>query len=350
MAVKETKAKVFYDEVMEDQPLQEPLNYKYILQTPTSLSDINKGEGSKLDSAVQGEDLGAMAFENLVEKAKLGDTLIEGGYIKTELLDVNDIFAQNITATGTITGGTLVGPKIKTATTGTRVEMRTALYPGLSDASIVFYHGSKLVGGISAQDPDNAGVLTIGGGGSVYFDLGFNASNNAIEVRSHGAGGNYGTWFSVDSGGNITVKGTLTIDSTFGSISLGGVTRTTWPSAGASSLSELSINTAKNWLGYGISGLGNLNPYYDYWYDLGSSSYNWDRLYISGGIYYGSSQYIEFNSKGVDLWRPLGLRQYSSPPGSASNYKGFMYWDNGEQDIVFSDGSRWHKVTADPIP
>lgn len=35
--------------------------------------------------------LGALAFENLIEAAKLGTTIIQGGYIKTTLLDVNAI-------------------------------------------------------------------------------------------------------------------------------------------------------------------------------------------------------------------------------------------------------------------
>jgi hypothetical protein len=44
--------------------------------------------------------LGRLAWENKVEAAQLGTTLIKGGYIKTELLDVNTIFAKQATIGG----------------------------------------------------------------------------------------------------------------------------------------------------------------------------------------------------------------------------------------------------------
>lgn len=52
--------------------------------------------------------LGSLAYDNLVEESKLGETVIQGGYIKTTLLNVNEIFAQNITASGQITASNLV--------------------------------------------------------------------------------------------------------------------------------------------------------------------------------------------------------------------------------------------------
>lgn len=58
------------------------------------------------NAKVDAGDLGNMAFEDLVEASKLGTTIVEGGYLKTILID-----AQYITA------GTLVGRTIK-ATNG----------------------------------------------------------------------------------------------------------------------------------------------------------------------------------------------------------------------------------------
>jgi len=43
---------------------------------------------------------------------------------------------------------------------------------------------------------------------------------------------------------------------------------------------------------------------------------------------------------------PLGLAMLSSPPGPASSYAGYMYYDTTVSDIVFSNGSNWYKVTA----
>lgn len=43
-------------------------------------------------------DAGAMAYEDMVEKAKLGSTIISGGYIKTELLTADNIVTGILTA------------------------------------------------------------------------------------------------------------------------------------------------------------------------------------------------------------------------------------------------------------
>ncbi|MFA5396234.1 MAG: LamG-like jellyroll fold domain-containing protein [Methanogenium sp.] len=85
--------------------------YTNISDKPTSLSGINSAEGSKLTGIEAGATVGAnwlsnlsnipsfgdMALEDLVESSKLGTTIIDGGYIKTSLLDVD-----NIIATGSI--------------------------------------------------------------------------------------------------------------------------------------------------------------------------------------------------------------------------------------------------------
>lgn len=66
-------------------------------------------------SALQGS-LKDLAFQDKLEFAKLGATVVDGGYLKTELLNVNEIFAKNVTASGTIvatnltvTGQSMIG-------------------------------------------------------------------------------------------------------------------------------------------------------------------------------------------------------------------------------------------------
>lgn len=57
------------------------------------------------------EGLGGLAYNDLVELAKLGDTIIEGGYIKTTLLNVVALFAQQIVAENLkVTGNSSIGP------------------------------------------------------------------------------------------------------------------------------------------------------------------------------------------------------------------------------------------------
>lgn len=57
-------------------------------------------------SALQGS-LGSLAYDNAVTLAKLDSTIVIGGYIKTTLINANEVFAQNIYATGTITATNL---------------------------------------------------------------------------------------------------------------------------------------------------------------------------------------------------------------------------------------------------
>lgn len=55
-------------------------------------------------------NLGELAYADLVEIAKLGTTIIQGGYIKTDLIDVDQIFAEDITATNLkVTGNSKIG-------------------------------------------------------------------------------------------------------------------------------------------------------------------------------------------------------------------------------------------------
>jgi len=71
-------------------------------------------------------DAGAMAYEDLVEKAKLGTTIVEGGYIKTDLLTADNIVT-----------GTLTGRVVQTAVSGQRVVVDS------SDNTIKFYDSSE---------------------------------------------------------------------------------------------------------------------------------------------------------------------------------------------------------------
>lgn len=88
---------------------------------------------AKVDSG----DLGNMAFEDLVELSKLGTTVVDGGYLKTILID-----AQYIQA------GTLVGRTVKAKGSGSGVDV----WLSSSSGSLDFYRGSTLVAYLAAND------------------------------------------------------------------------------------------------------------------------------------------------------------------------------------------------------
>lgn len=297
--------KVYYNPEMEDQPIQEPTSYGLVLGTPQSLEDINRAEGSRLNSAVVSDDLGAMAFEDLVEAAKLGETIIDGGYLKTSLVDVEDIFSKNITATGTITGA-----KIRTSSSGRRVELETA-----GDyANHITVYGSDGMLGLNIYDDAVFGGWS---NSSINFD-----SNYGLRIGFLTPSSNQGwVWFSRNANGNSgaaapEIGGVPSLKINATSINLGGTTRTSWPSDGISSLSELSINTTKNWGSYGISGLGTITPSSNISYDLGSASRYWDIAYI---------RMLEFCSytSGNPSYYTYGDMWHTHISGGAQNFRGY---------------------------
>jgi len=150
-----------------------------------------------------------------------------------------------------------------------------------------------------ANDPTTLRIslLSLIGGASV--DLPFDANILPYATASYDLGASGKVW------ANLYVN----------SITLNGTTRTSWPTSGITSLSELSINTAKSWGGYGITGLGSLTATSNNSYDLGSSSYYWRTAYLTK---------IEFLSLSTDpSSRTYGqMWHHYEGGGGAKNFRG----------------------------
>lgn len=305
MAEKETKAKVFYDEVMEDQPLQEPLNYKYILQTPTSLSDINRGEGSKLDSAVQADDLGDLAWLDAINDVInsrintqtaeiLSDwTFGSSGSIKIATSSSSGIwisptgiltkkngdttFALTLDGSATykgeiaasqITAGTLTGFTIQTASSGKRIRLHHDTYQGYG--VIDFYDSSGLVGRITPAP---------------------SAKGTGMQFRAE-AYGWYPTLTLAD--GSSSAEASITI-SGYG---LGAAPSYNWSNQDFYLLDNSSIYFGGSGRIYkdaygsvGIQGSGDIIPIENSYFDLGGPS---DRYY---GIYLATNPSVSSSRK-----------------------------------------------------
>ena len=89
--------------------LQDTINGKASSDSVRELStkvDSKYGK-SDVDSAINAYNatLGGLAHKDAVEKAMLGNTLISGAYIKTELIDVDNLYVKHLNgATGDFTG------------------------------------------------------------------------------------------------------------------------------------------------------------------------------------------------------------------------------------------------------
>lgn len=166
------------------------------------------------NAKVDAGDLGNMAFEDLVEASKLGTTIVEGGYLKTILID-----AQYITA------GTIVGRTLK-ANGGTGLDVWVS-----NSGQILFKNGSSTKGYIAASgdlisiygdeylqlkynDGGGSGSLTIYDDSSLvaYFDDSHDFHVTDGDIDCSGNIRPLGTYKSSDgsSGGNYSSYGFIT--------------------------------------------------------------------------------------------------------------------------------------------
>lgn len=128
---------------------------------------------SDIDKSISNLNLGDLAFLSTVEKAKLGTTIIEGGYIKSELLHVTEIYATK----GTV-GGFTIGETSLTNTSAGSVS---------SGANIIITNESKdryacLYGG----DQPYAAEFRNDNGSAVLIEAFGDSSNVGLEINGNG--------------------------------------------------------------------------------------------------------------------------------------------------------------------
>lgn len=122
-----------------------------------------KGDvGETLNSAKDYTDglkqsLGELAYQSAVEKASLGSTLIDGGYLKTELIDVDNLYVKNIRGgtgdfTGTVkaTSGTIGGFNISEDRIGTDRSSTSVTGMSLYDDMILFNGKESSIGNLGS--------------------------------------------------------------------------------------------------------------------------------------------------------------------------------------------------------
>lgn len=266
-----------------------------------------KATSATLTGFLAESDVGDMAYEDLVEESKLGSTIIQGGYIKSDLITADNI------VTGTLTGRT-----VRTSSGDERVEMNAGNnrlevrqeISGTSRLRVVLSQDA-----ISFNRPDETFSGAIYGVGSQQLAVSLGGS----EAFYYTTGDFYPAGASKDLGGNTSWRNLYLS----GDISFGGDVR------------------------------NDVIPSYDDSYDLGSSSRIWNNLYCDNvnaqDIYNTAGTWLLDlePSEGVQ-WRnrPMGLYKRSSTPGSASSYEGYIYYDTSKENLVFSDGSGWFEVQA----
>lgn len=71
----------------------------------TSIANIDVSGDINANNDVFAQKLGYASYAAMVNAAASGQTVINGGYINTDLIQVNNLMSKNISFTGKITGG-----------------------------------------------------------------------------------------------------------------------------------------------------------------------------------------------------------------------------------------------------
>lgn len=222
----------------------------------------------------------------------------------------------------TVIGGTITGGIVQTSVSGDRIIMNG------STNKIEFKNGDTLYAQMSPYAaPQGYGfeITTSGEFSSSSSILMYEGiSSNAISLYATNINLNGATYLNgtTVNNGNIAPATTNTYslgtssyrfsDVHTNAITLNGVQRTSWPTAFSGNLSDLSINTAKNWGGYNITNLGSLIPGSGTT-TLGNSSYYWSSMHINEiyGAYGTNPIYmknnINMNSKDIQYINDLDV-------------------------------------------
>jgi hypothetical protein len=201
-----------------------------------------------------------------------GVTTIIGNTVTTGYVN-----ALGITVLGTVTAGTLIGLTIKTSTTGERIEIDSDAIASYDSSNVLrmYLQGDSL----SFLNSSAVAVASIIAATS-SVSLAALKTDSSVRLMADGDGravlGVDSTeYFYADGDNNINVTTKYIAPSTDGNLDLGtsarawgniytdsmtlnGTTRTSWPSAGTTTLSGLTIDTNKDWSGYDITNIDDI--------------------------------------------------------------------------------------------
>ena len=168
---------------------------KINLEGAVTITALHSDLQTVINSKIDRDGLGKLAFEDAVEYAKLGTTIVVGGYLNTELIKVRRIDADS----GFIGGFTIEGGRLVWTRSG---------YFGGTSRSLKLGSGTSKEGVVNvtfnAETDGRFGVAAIGsnfGGACIYASRNLNASDRSYPQ----ANTTYAGFFD----GGVYVKGTL---------------------------------------------------------------------------------------------------------------------------------------------
>lgn len=350
------------DETIEEQSLPEQTKWENITDRPTRLRDLNITDYNTLvqaESDVESIEEWQGYMENILE-VQTAEIIAEWSFkdsgalaIKTDAnngiwLSPTGILAKNggvttltITSSGeatfagslaagisitspVITGGTITGSVLQTASTGLRVKMSSS-----PTNKIEFMDGSNVEGVLEIVTSGNDYYLKLGGTGAADPKLEITSSVGVGDVVSASMPGfEYGGGSSAGQGGLLGKDTKVGLE---------------WTSSATATWSfDLGTYLAK------IS--SDIIPSLNDTYDLGSSSYKWKNITISGTLsaYHISAitgSITTFSASSISASSYLKSPQDSTRSGSCTN--GDMYYNTSTNRFMVCQTGSWTNVRTD---
>lgn len=168
---------------------------KINLEGAVTITALHSDLQTMINSKIDRDGLGKLAFEDAVEYAKLGTTIVVGGYLNTDLIKVRRIDADS----GFIGGFTIENGRLVWTRSG---------YFGGTSRSLKLGSGTAKEGVVNvtfnAETDGRFGIASIGsnfGGACIYASRNLNASDRSYPLAST----TYAGFFD----GGVYVKGSL---------------------------------------------------------------------------------------------------------------------------------------------
>ena len=288
-------------------------------------------------------DAGSLATKDKIGKTDCDTTIISGGKIVTDLLTASNIQTGTLDASvvnvtnlnaDNITAGTLTGRRIRTASSGQRIEIDK------DNHWIRFYDSNNKEEGRINPTTSAFEIKSGVAGSSISFRLSSSDGNfDLIPMELRQSGVATGLIYPMSSGAydlgksdkkwrNLYLSGNIYVDGNVDGVDISAhASNASAHHTKTQYLSEISINTNKYWGGYNITGVGKISANT---LNIGTSSasnYISGGLYVSGGLDMEVSnitdvKYLYFNSSGGRIYYGGNLFQdfYNSPSGRPTSY------------------------------
>lgn len=230
--------------------------------------NYNSSIGNKPD-IIDPDDLGLLAFEDAVEKAKLGTTIVNGGYLVTGMVNASRI------DTGTLNADRIATKSI----TGAKLDDGT-----ITPVQIDYLDAGDITAGTLSLTSTGVGLKVLSGGDIEFESETYSSFSSILFKKKNVTNPYWNIYFSATTGNGYN-EGDLVFESGNNGQHV---------TIGSYALTTISRYTHLNVFGdiYGNNAiLNSVYPSTNSSFNLGSSSYLWGNVFTQN-VDFGSSYYI----------------------------------------------------------